>query len=100
MNANMRLLYQMLLQPLDQIKPNEIIAKIRDIKNSFNGNTHTYVNANLLEDQVQTLWEKGCLNSELLVLLCTNLIYDTKAVIALRRHVAAFARKNNPDTYK
>ena len=100
MNEEMRKLYTMLMQPLDAIDPKNICEQITRIRNSFDEKTHTYVNANIIEDQIQTLWIKGVLNSELLVFLCTNVIYDNTAIINLRRHVAAFARKNNPHTYK
>ena len=100
MNAQMRLLYEMLSEPLDQLQPDKIIKQVLAIRDSFDEKTHTFVNANILADQIQHLWQTGALNSELLIFLCTNVIYDAKAIIQLRRNVASFARKNNPHTYK
>ena len=100
MNEQMKLLFEMLSEPLDRIQPEKITMQIRAIRDSFDEKTHTFVNANILEDQINALWQNGHLNSELLVFLCTNIIYDTQAVISLRRHVATFARKNNPHVYK
>ena len=100
MNEEMRKLSRMLSEPLDKLQPKQVLTQIQKVRNSYNEKTHTFVNANIIADQIESLWEKGCLNSELLVFLCTNIIYDSKVVIDLRRHVATFARNNNPCIYK
>ena len=100
MNSEMRDLGVMLLQPLDTLNPEEICEQVRKVRDSFDPKTHTYVNANIIEDQIRALWIQGSLNSELMAFLCTNIVYDHTTVISIRRHISDFVKSNNPRTYK
>ena len=98
MNVHMNNLYTYLMKPLTYITPERTIQLLSNIRKSYPPVAHTHVNAEFIVDEIENLWEEGCLTHQMLALLSTNVIYDAQKVIELRKHVSRFTSRYGKST--